>query len=70
MRTWGAVAKKMNANKMKPFGYWYDDNGIKHYGVKPDPIQDLQDLANLQYDINDDKVARARANLQNRRYNT
>ena len=64
------VAKKMNANKMKPFGYWYDDNGIKHYGVKPDPIQDLQDLANLQYDINDDKVARARANLQNRRYNT
>ncbi len=63
MRSWGAIAQKLRKSNMKTFGYWYDENGIKHYGVKPDPIKDLTDLANDQFDIiNYDLRARSNRN--------
>ena len=59
MRSWGAVAQKRNNNKMKPFGFWYDDKGIKHYGVQPKNIIDqFRDLAEEQYDMLDVQTRR------------
>ena len=59
MRSWGAVAQKRNNNKMKPFGFWYDDKGIKHYGVQPKNIIDqFRDLAEEQYDMLDAQTRR------------
>lgn len=51
MRSWGAIAQKLKKSNIKQFGYWYDEKGIKHYGVKPDPIKELSDLVNDQFDI-------------------
>lgn len=64
MRSWGAVVKKLNSNKMKPFGYWYDDNGVKHYGVKPQSaLLELSDLSNnIQENITYDKYGRMQFN--------
>lgn len=64
MRSWGAVVKKLNYNKMKPFGYWYDDNGVKHYGVKPQSaLLELSDLSNnIQENITYDKYGRMQFN--------
>ena len=37
----GAVPKEMDSpnNKLRPFGYWVDERGIRHKGVIPEKQQ-------------------------------
>lgn len=47
MRSWGKIQSALSKRKVKQFGWYYDEKGIKHYGVKPSPEQTFEDIQHL-----------------------